>query len=85
MSTSTTARAVRFDADNMWIELQDGRTLGIPIAWFPRLLAASPEDRSRLRISPRGLHWEVLDEDISIEALLAGHGAVQSSGSNFAA
>ncbi len=63
---------VRFDDDSMGVDLSDGRTLGVPPAWFPRLLRATPEQRDQLRISARGLHWEALDEDISIAALLAG-------------
>ena len=66
------ATKVRFDDDNMWVELSDGRTLGVPIAWFPRLLHATPKQREACRISSRGLHWEALDEDISIAGLLAG-------------
>ncbi len=69
---STSATAVRFDDASMWVELSDGRTLGIPLAWFPRLLAASPADRAMVEIGHFGLHWEHLDEDISIEGLLAG-------------
>jgi Protein of unknown function (DUF2442) len=56
----------------MWVALSDDRTLGVPIAWFPRLLDAAPEEREACRISGRGLHWEQLDEDISIAGLLAG-------------
>jgi hypothetical protein len=58
----------------MWVDLSDGRTLGVPLAWFPRLLHASPDARSRVEISRIGLHWEDLDEDISIAGLLAGRG-----------
>ncbi len=72
MNSSVSATRVRFDADSMWVDLSDGRTLGVPLAWFPRLLRATPEQREQLRISSRGLHWEALDEDISIAALLAG-------------
>ncbi len=68
------ATEVTFDDDNMWVALDDGRTLGIPLAWFPRLLEATPEQRRNLEISPMGLHWEELDEDISIAGLLAGRG-----------
>ena len=74
MTTSPRATKVRFDEDQMWVELEDGRTLGIPLAWFPRLLHASPEARTKLSISPSGLHWDELDEDISIAGLLAGRG-----------
>jgi hypothetical protein len=70
----TSAKAVRFDDDNMWVELEDGRTLGIPIAWFPRLLHATPEQRQKFELSVGGIHWEDLDEDISIDGLLAGRG-----------
>ncbi len=74
MSTLAEATAVRFDADRMWVELSDGRTIGVPLAWFPRLLRASAEQRRACRISPRGLHWDELDEDISVAGLLAGRG-----------
>ena len=70
------ATAVRFDEHTMWVELTDGRTLGVPLAWFPRLLHASPEQRGRVEISRVGLHWGELDEDISIAGLLAGRGDV---------
>ena len=68
------ATSVRFDEDNMWIELSDGRTLGVPLAWFPRLLHATCQQREAYRLSTRGLHWEALDEDISVAGLLAGYG-----------
>ena len=66
--------SVRFDEHNMWIELSDARTLGVPLAWFPRLLDATPAQREGVEISRLGLHWAELDEDISIEGLLAGRG-----------
>lgn len=69
---SISATAVRFDEHTMWVDLTDGRTLGVPLAWFPRLLRASPDARERVEISRTGLHWEELDEDISIAGLLAG-------------
>ena len=74
MNSSVRATGVRFDEDSFWVELSDGRTLGVPLAWFPRLLRASPAQREAVTISTRGLHWEELDEDILIEGLLAGHG-----------
>lgn len=64
--------AVRLDDDNFWVDLSDGRTLGVPLAWFPRLLHAKPELRAKVSLSRVGLHWEELDEDISIAGLLAG-------------
>jgi hypothetical protein len=69
---TVSATTVRFDDDTMWVDLTDGRTLGVPLAWFPRLLRASPELRARVEVSRTGLHWEELDEDISIAGLLAG-------------
>jgi hypothetical protein len=71
---TTSARAVRFDDNSLWVDLDDGRVVGVPLAWFPRLLAATPEQRAGFELSPRGIHWEALDEDISIDGLLAGHG-----------
>ena len=72
MNSSVKATSVRFDNDSMWVELSDGRTLGVPLAWFPRLLHATPEQRDACRITGRGLHWSELDEDISVSGLLAG-------------
>src|SRR5271154_6614418 len=66
------ATAVRFDEDSMWVELSDGRTLGVPFAWFPRLLNATKKQREAVEIGRFGLHWEAIDEDISIAGLLAG-------------
>lgn len=74
MDTSVRAMGVRFDEDSFWIDLDDGRVLGVPLVWFPRLLHGSPEARSKVSISPSGLHWDELDEDISIAGLLAGRG-----------
>lgn len=71
---TTSPRAVRFDTDTMWVDLNDGRTLGVPLAWFPRLLRASVAQRQAVELSPGGLHWESLDEDVSVEGLLAGRG-----------
>jgi hypothetical protein len=58
----------------MWVDLSDGRTVGVPLAWFPRLLHGTSEQREQVRLSNRGLHWEALDEDISVAGLLAGLG-----------
>jgi hypothetical protein len=79
---SISAKAVRCDDETLWVDLADGRTIGAPLAWFPRLLRASVEDRGEVRISPsgRGLHWEKLDEDISVEGLLAGRGDLTGQG-----
>ena len=68
------ATAVRFDEARMWVDLEDGRTLGVPIDWYPRLLHGAPALRDKVTISAGGLHWEELNEDISIAGLLAGQG-----------
>jgi hypothetical protein len=66
--------AVRFDEYTMWVDLTDGRTIGVPLACFPRLLNATEEQRQQVDLSRLGLHWEHLDEDISVAGLLAGRG-----------
>jgi hypothetical protein len=77
MAVSPTS--VRFDEHTMWVELTDGRTLVVPLAWFPRLLRATPAERESVELSRVGLHWQALDEDLSVEGLLAGHGGVSTS------
>ena len=74
------AEAVRFDEAMMWVTLSDGRELGVPLAWFPRLLRATPQARAACTLSPFGLHWEALDEDISVAGLLAGRGDMAGVG-----
>ena len=74
------AANVRFEDDTMWVDLSDGRTLGVPLAWFPRLLRASPAERQQVEITRVGLHWEGLDEDISVAGLLAGRGDMTRPG-----
>jgi len=73
---NTSAKELRFDNHTMSVELADGRTLGVPLAWFPRLLHATPMQRQdyRISVSGNGLHWAAIDEDISVEGLLAGRG-----------
>ena len=66
--------AARFDDAQMWVDLEDGRILGIPLVWFPRLLHGSPELREKYFLSPDAIHWDELDEDISNTGLLAGRG-----------
>ena len=78
MSTLTLealAIAVSFDANNMWVKLSDGRQLGVPLAFFPRLAKATPSQRKKYLISGGGigLHWDDIDEDISVPALLEGY------------
>jgi len=78
MSTSrfeALAQKLTFDSDTMWVHLVDGRQLGIPLAYFPRLADASANKRKKYIISGGGvgLHWEDLDEDISVPLLLQGY------------
>ncbi len=71
---TTSAKAARFDENSLWVDLSDGRVIAVPLAWFPRLLHASDEQRQQVEFSRSGLHWEALDEDISVAGLLAGVG-----------
>ena len=68
------AERVSFDGDSMWVSLSDGRVLGVPLAWFPRLCGASAEALQQYELTVGGIHWEALDEDISVAGLLAGRG-----------
>lgn len=74
MSKSPEPLAVRFDENMMWVDLEDGRTLGIPLARFPRLFHATPEQREDFFLSRCGIHWDEIDENISIAGLIAGRG-----------
>lgn len=78
------ATNVRFDDHSMWVDLTDGRTIGVPLAWFPRLLNATAAQRAQVEISRTGLHWEELDEDISVDGLLAGRGDMTKQGERVA-
>ncbi|MHB8481302.1 MAG: DUF2442 domain-containing protein [Nitrospiria bacterium] len=68
------AESVKITEDTLGVELSDGRTISVPLEWFPRLVHATREERNRWRLigKGQGIHWEELDEDISIEGLLAG-------------
>jgi hypothetical protein len=61
-------------------ELADGRTISVPLAWFPRLVHGTPEERTNLCLvaGGEGIHWPDLDEDISVESLLAGRGSCET-------
>ena len=69
--------------DTLGVDLSDGRTISVPLAWYPRLLHATTEERSNWRPigNGQGIHWGDIDEDISVEGLLAGRasGASQAS------
>ena len=70
------ASKLSFDDDNMWMELRDGRKLSVPLAYFPKLLGADKNQLENYVISGggSGLHWDDLDEDISVKSLLLGIG-----------
>lgn len=63
-----------FDEDSLWVSLSDGRTIGAPLAWFPRLLHADDDARADFELGVHGIHWDSLDEDISVDGLLRGIG-----------
>ncbi len=73
------ATDVKFDEKTMWVSLEDGRILGVPLGWFPRLANAKPEQLTEVQISTFGLHWDALDEDVSVSALLQGRAAVEDA------
>ena len=74
------AESVSVTEDSLSVDLSDGRTIAVPLAWFPRLLHATPEERKNWRLIGKGegIHWEDIDEDISVEGLLAGRPSGES-------
>jgi hypothetical protein len=74
------ATHVEVSADTLSVELADGRTITVPLAWYPRLAHASAEERRSWRLlgGGRGIHWPALDEDISVANLLAGQPSAES-------
>lgn len=70
--TSARAVALRFADEMLHVRLEDGREIGVPLAWFPRLAAATIEQREHWQLLGHGIgiHWPDLDEDISVAALL---------------
>ena len=80
MTTSTveieipSAQDVRVTSDTLSVDLSDGRSISVPLAWFPRLSHATDQERARWRLIGRGqgIHWDDLDEDVSVAGLLAG-------------
>ncbi len=72
---------VSFDADRLIVDLMDGRTIAVPIAWYPRLERATPEQRSQWEIAGAGygIHWSDIDEDLSVEGLLRGSPAARAA------
>lgn len=67
---SVSIKSAKFDPDNMWLQLSDGRTLGVPLSYFSALANAAAEQLAMFELSPRGIHWDGLNEDLSLEGLL---------------
>jgi len=72
---------VKVDDDDLTVDLADGRRVSVPLAWYPRLLHASPKQRASWELMGDGLgiHWPEIDEDISVEGLLRGVAAPDAS------
>ena len=63
---------VAVDEHTLRVTLEDGRDIGVPIAWYPRLLSGTAEQRAQWTLSPLGIHWDALDEDISVKMIVCG-------------
>jgi hypothetical protein len=88
MSTLVTERdvfaeSVQFTQDSMTVALDDGRALSVPLAWYPRLLNGTQSERDKYELigDGEGIHWPDLDEDVSVEGLLAGKPSAESDAS----
>ena len=77
-TTETRATAVSLTDDALTVDLSDGRTISVPLAWFPRLTYADAEERAHWELIGDGIHWPDLDEDISVDGLLAGRPSNES-------
>lgn len=77
------ALSVKATGESLTVDLSDGRSISVPLEWYPRLVHATAAERGRWRLIGRGLgiHWEDLDEDISVEGLLAGKPSGESQAS----
>jgi hypothetical protein len=77
------AERVWVTEDTLSVAFSDGRTISVPMAWYPRLLHARPAERNKWRLIGRGqgIHWEDIDEDISVKSLLAGKASGESQAS----
>jgi hypothetical protein len=74
------AQAATANDEALTVDLADGRTIVVPLAWFPRLAHGTPSERANYRLigGGEGIHWPELDEDISVESLLAGRRSGES-------
>lgn len=74
------AEDVKLTNDTLTVDLSDGRTISVPLEWFPRLVNATSKERNNWRLIGKGdgIHWNDLEEDISVEGLLAGRPSEES-------
>jgi hypothetical protein len=74
---------VKVTGDSLSVDLSDGRTICVPLAWYPRLLHGTPAERTKWKLIGKGIgiHWPALDEDVSVEGLLAGKASGESQSS----
>jgi len=74
LEVSTLARSVRFEGERMIVTLSDDREISVPIAWYPRLARATPEQRNQWRLigDGEGIHWPDADEDLPVAGILLG-------------
>ncbi|HSM83234.1 MAG TPA: DUF2442 domain-containing protein [Nodosilinea sp.] len=75
-----TIQSIEITDDTLSVDLSDGRTISVPLAWYPRLLHGSSEERQswRLIASGEGIHWNILDEDISVKNIILGQPSGES-------
>jgi hypothetical protein len=80
---SAVAQSIQVAADTLHVELADGRTLAVPVTWYPRLAHGSAAERAQWQLigNGHGIHWPQLDEDISVEDLLAGRRSSETQAS----
>ena len=81
VKTDERVSGVSFDSERLIVDLMDGRTIAVPLAWYPRLLEATPEQRSDWEVAGAGygIHWLQIDEDLSVEGLLRGAPAARAA------
>jgi len=79
----TFAQEVGFTEDSFVVNLDDGRSVSVPLAWYPRLAAGTKKEREHYELigDGEGIHWPALDEDISIEGIIAGRRSAESADS----
>lgn len=83
LTTDVKVKNVAITTETLTVDLNDGRSMSVPLAWYPRLLHGTPEERNNWRLTGKaeGIHWPDLDEDISIQNLLLGKPSGESQDS----